>query len=59
MPPREAGDLLYEPSAMDWDRARKHRCLLSALEAAEGEGADAAAREMWRANERPIVEAAE
>lgn len=51
MPAREAGDVLYEPGAMDWDRAREHKQLLAALEAAEAEGAGAAARRMWTPNE--------
>lgn len=47
VPAREPGELLYEPTAMDWDRAREHRQLLNALEVAETEGPEAAARVMW------------
>jgi hypothetical protein len=50
MPQREAGDLLYQPNATDWDRAREHKQLLAALEVAEAQGAEDAARRMWRSN---------
>lgn len=52
MPLREPGNLLYQPNATDWDRAREHKQLLAALEVAEKKGAEAAGRRMWRSNYR-------